>query len=198
MERGETMFLHKSAKDCVAAVARWFARFLATVLLSFLGLTFLLGLFLIALQKFRVFREWERRFNKRTLNPAVLNLAGRSSSLYAVVHHVGRRSGRTYATPVRVRPTPEGFIIPLPYGRDVDWCRNILAAGRCTISWHGNDYPVGEPEVIDLATAVSLVPLPGWRARLWGSFLSRGPLSEVPFLRVKRLSDIPAEAIAEA
>jgi hypothetical protein len=187
------MFSHKSAKECMAAVTRWFARFLSSLLLTVQGFAFLLGLFLIALQKFRAFREWEHRFNKHTLNPAVLKFAGRPSSPYAVVHHVGRHSGQTYATPVRVRPIPEGFIIPLPYGSDVDWCRNALAAGHCTISWHGNDYSVGEPEVMDLATILSHVPMSRWRTQMWGSILSRGLLKNVPYLRVKRLSVIPEE-----
>lgn len=192
------MFSHEHAKECMVAVTRGLARFLTAVLLTFLGLALLMGIFLVALQKLRAFREWERRFNKRTLNPAVLKLAGRPSSLYAVVHHVGRHSGQTYATPVRVRPTPEGFLLPLPYGSDVDWCRNILAAGRCTISWHGNDYAVREPEVIDLATALSLVPLPRWRAQMWSGLLSRSPLKNFPCLRVKRLSVVPTEAMAVA
>lgn len=190
------MFSHESAKDRMAAVTRWFARFLSTLLLTFLGLALLLVLFMIALQKLRAFRDWMRHFNKRILNPAVLNFAGRPSSPYAVVHHVGHHSGRTHSTPVRARPTPEGFIIPLPYGSDVDWCRNVLAAGHCTISWNGNDYPVGEPEVIDAATVLSLVPLPRWRAQMWGGFLSRGPLKSVPYLRVKRLAVVPKGVLA--
>ncbi len=192
------MYSHESTKDRLAAVTRWLARFLATVLLAFLGLAFLLVIFLIAVHKRRAFREWMRHFNKRTLNPAVLNFAGRPRAPYAVVHHVGRRSGRTYATPVSARPTPEGFVIPLPYGSNVDWCRNVLAAGHCTISWNGNDYPVGEPEVIDLATAVPLVPLPRWRVWMWGALLARSPLKAVPYLRVKHLSVVPEGAIAVA
>ncbi len=185
------MCAHESAKDRMVAVTRWFAQILSTVLLTFLGLAFVLLLFLIALQKLRAFRDWVRHFNKRTLNPAVLSFAGRPRAPYAVVHHVGRRLGRTYATPVNIRPTPEGFIIPLPYGSDVDWCRNVLTAGRCTISWNGNDYPVVEPEVIDPATALSLVPLPRWRTQIWGGLLSHSPLKTVPYLRVKRLCVVP-------
>ena len=196
VERGEAMCSHGSAKNRMAAVTRWFARFLSTMLLTFLGLALLLLLFMIALQKLRAFRDWVRHFNKRTLNPAVLTFAGRPLSPYAVVHHVGRRSGRTYSTPVSARPTPEDFVIPLPYGRDVDWCRNVQAAGHCTISWNGNDYPVGEPEVIDAATVWALVPLPRWRAQIWDGLLSRSPLKTVPYLRVKRLSVVPEGVIA--
>ncbi len=187
---------HDSAKDRKAAVIRWFARFLSTILLTFLGIALLLLLFIIALQKLRAFRDWVRQFNKRTLNPAILNFAGSPLSPYVVVHHVGRRSGQTYSTPVSARPIPDGFIIPLPYGSNVDWCRNVLAAGRCTVAWNGNDYPVGEPEVMDLASVLPLVPLPRWRALVWGRLLLRGPLKTVPCLRVKYLSVVPEGAIA--
>ncbi|SRR5581483_3101721 len=191
------MASHENAKDRMAAVTRRFARILSTMLLTVLGFSLVMMLFLLALQKLRAFREWERRFNQRTLNPAILNFAGRSSSPYAVLHHVGRRSGQSYSTPVSARSTPEGFLIPLFYGSNVDWCRNILAEGHCTISWHGKDYAVGEPEVVDVATALSLVPLPKWRVQLWNLISSHGPLKKVRYLRVKRLSTIPEGALAE-
>jgi len=50
----------------------------------------------------------------RPFNAFVLRFAGsRYLRLYGVVHHRGRRSGRTYTTPVVVRPTADGFVIPL-------------------------------------------------------------------------------------
>jgi deazaflavin-dependent oxidoreductase (nitroreductase family) len=190
------MSSHDGAKDRTAAVIRWLVRLLSTTLLTFLGLAFVLLLFIIALQKLRAFRDWVRQFNKRTLNPAILSFAGHPLRPYAVIHHVGRRSGQTYATPVNVRPTPEGFIIPLYYGSNVDWCRNVLAAGRCTITWKGNDYPVVEPEVIDPATVLSLVPLPRWKAWIWGVLLSRSPFRTVSYLRVKYPSVVPEGVVA--
>ncbi len=190
------MYAHESANHRVAAVTRWFARLLSTLLLTLLGFALLLLLILLALYRQQAFRDWLRRFNKRTLNPAVLNSAGGPASPYAVVHHVGRRSGQTYATPVMARPTRDGFVLPLYYGRDVDWCRNVLVAGGCTISWKGNDYAVREPEVIDLATVVPLVPLSKWRAWLWGSILARSPLKAIHLLRVKHCSNVPEGAMA--
>lgn len=93
-----------------------------------------------------------RQFNKRILNPAVLTFAGRR--MYAVVRHVGRRSGQMYATPVVAEPTEDGFIIPLPYGSDVDWCRNVLAASRCTIKRNGLMYSGYEPAIVDQGAAL--------------------------------------------
>lgn len=88
------------------------------------------------------------------LNPLTLALAGSQRlPLLAVIHHRGRRSGRPYATPVGARPTADGFVIPLTFGERTDWFRNVLAAGGCVIRWHGVEYPVIEPEVVDWATA---------------------------------------------
>ena len=69
------MSSYDGAKDRTAAVIRWLVRLLSTTLLTFLGLAFVLLLFIIALQKLRAFRDWVRQFNKRTLNPAILSTA---------------------------------------------------------------------------------------------------------------------------
>ena len=91
----------------------------------------------------------------RILNPLVLPLAGtRLLPLYGVIEHQGRRSGKAYRTPVVVRPTADGFVVPLPWGGGTDWCRNVRAAGGCVVRWKGRDYPMAHPEVIDDPAAV--------------------------------------------
>src|ERR1043165_845441 len=102
------------------------------------------------------FRSWLRHVNKASFNRLTLTFAGRH--LFAVVHQVGRRSGRAYTTPVVAWPLPDGFIMPLPYGADTDWCRNVLAAGQGTLQWRGLTYNVSRPEVLGAATAQPLVP----------------------------------------
>ena len=90
----------------------------------------------------------------RFLNPRMLAFAERLHFLrFAIIHHRGRRSGRSYTTPVSARPTPDGFVVPLTFGMQADWFRNIQAAGGCVIQWKGIDYPVGEAEIIDWASA---------------------------------------------
>ena len=80
----------------------------------------------------------------------MLRLAGtRFLPLYGVVQHRGRRSGKTFRTPVVVRPTGDGFIVPMPWGERTDWYRNVRAAGGCVLRWKGRDYPVVQPELID-------------------------------------------------
>jgi deazaflavin-dependent oxidoreductase (nitroreductase family) len=87
-------------------------------------------------------------------NPLVMLLAGtRLLPLYGVIHHRGRKSGKPFTTPVVVRPTPDGFIVPMPWGEGTDWFRNVRAAGGCQIRWKGRDYTLVQPEVIDSATA---------------------------------------------
>src|SRR5215831_20310942 len=88
-------------------------------------------------------------------NKLVLPLAGtRWMPLYGVLVHRGRRSGKMFRTPVVVRPTSDGFIVPMPWGQGTDWYRNVRAAGECVVRWKGRDYPLVQPEVIDDPAAV--------------------------------------------
>jgi deazaflavin-dependent oxidoreductase (nitroreductase family) len=90
----------------------------------------------------------------RLLNLPVLVLAGtRFLPLYGVITHHGRRSGKTFRTPVVVRPTPDGFVVPMPWGERTDWYRNVRAAGECVVRWKGRDYPMAQLEVVDAASA---------------------------------------------
>jgi hypothetical protein len=58
----------------------------------------------------------------RLLNPTIRRIAGRSGvPLLGLVSHRGRRSGRTYSTPVGVGSTGEAFLIPLTFGSSSDW-----------------------------------------------------------------------------
>jgi deazaflavin-dependent oxidoreductase (nitroreductase family) len=74
--------------------------------------------------------------------------------VWAVVRHRGRKSGKLYSTPIAIRPTPDGFILPLPWGEGTDWCRNLRAAGGGVIRWGGADIEITAPEVMDVAAAM--------------------------------------------
>src|SRR5438270_9371610 len=107
-------------------------------------------------------RRTERRgaFFKATkiFNKLVLPLAGtRLMPLYGVLEHRGRRSGKTYRTPVVVRLSKEGdLIVPMPRGLGTDWYRNVQAAGGCAMRWKGRSYQLTEPQVIDRAKAAAV------------------------------------------
>jgi deazaflavin-dependent oxidoreductase (nitroreductase family) len=72
-----------------------------------------------------------------------------------VVRHVGRRSGRTYETPVVAVEHQDSFLIALPYGERTDWLKNVLAQGSATLVTKGHAYEVGQPEVIPMAEATT-------------------------------------------
>ena len=99
-----------------------------------------------------------RQLQKR-VNPLILTFAGRCGP-YGIVRHVGRRSGRQYATPVAVRMLGDDFVIPLPYSTGTDWWRNLEAAGGGQLRWAGRTYAVGAPELIDRETALPAFPRP--------------------------------------
>jgi deazaflavin-dependent oxidoreductase (nitroreductase family) len=104
-----------------------------------------------------------RKWNRRYVNPAMLRLAGRRYWYAARVEHVGRRSGRAYATPVTAVPIAGGFAVPLPYGVDVDWCRNLRAAGGGVVQLHGRRCAVTAPTVTATQAILAELPL---RSRL--------------------------------
>jgi deazaflavin-dependent oxidoreductase (nitroreductase family) len=98
-----------------------------------------------------------RRINKYVTNPVMLRFSGRSG-LSATVHHVGRRSGRPYDTPVIACRSGDHIIIPLPYGTDVDWLRNLLAAPRAVVDLDGRSLEVDEPAVVGIDDVAALLP----------------------------------------
>ncbi len=86
----------------------------------------------------------------RVTAPIARALAGRRFfPLWAVVHHVGRKTGRRLTVPVAVLASPDAFVITLPWGRRTNWARNVLAAGGCVLTWKGADHQVTAPELID-------------------------------------------------
>ncbi|MGI9125147.1 MAG: nitroreductase [Mycobacterium sp.] len=104
------------------------------------------------------FRALIRTSNKYLLNPLMLRLAGKRYWYASVVEHTGRRSGRTYSTPIVADRVGDDVLIPLPYGTQVDWVRNVLTAGRATIVSKGRTLTVRSPELIDSTEALPLLP----------------------------------------
>ncbi len=95
-------------------------------------------------------------FTKRFINPLTRRLARSRWGPFAILYHVGRRSGKPYATPIIVVPTTQGFVLALTYGPDVDWYRNVLAAGQCKILWHRHEYFIQQIEPMDAKTALPM------------------------------------------
>jgi len=95
-----------------------------------------------------------RRVNRLFTNPVMGTFAWLVPPL-AVVHHVGRKSGRRYRSPVVAFRADAGFVIPMTYGRDVDWARNLVATGGGEVERMGTRIAVRNPRVVgnDLAGA---------------------------------------------
>lgn len=92
-----------------------------------------------------------RPINKRFYNRVTLQFAGHEHSPYAVIQHVGRKTGHTYRTPVVAEITASGILIPLPYGQDTDWCQNVLRNGTARLQYQGKTYDLDHFEVVNFA-----------------------------------------------
>jgi deazaflavin-dependent oxidoreductase (nitroreductase family) len=98
-----------------------------------------------------------RGVNRVFTNPLLGTVAWLVPPL-AVVNHVGRKSGRPYRTPVVAIRSADGFVIPMTYGRDVDWARNIVHAGACDLERLGRRARLRKPRVVGLRAAESRLP----------------------------------------
>jgi deazaflavin-dependent oxidoreductase (nitroreductase family) len=67
---------------------------------------------------------------------------------FGMVVHKGRKSGRTFRTPVNILRADEGYVIALTYGPQADWVRNVLAAGGCDVIMRGRTVHLTEPEIV--------------------------------------------------
>jgi deazaflavin-dependent oxidoreductase (nitroreductase family) len=97
------------------------------------------------------------RFNKRFLNRLTLRVAGYLPG-FAIVGHVGRKSGRSFRTPVNAFRTGDGYIIALTYGSESDWVKNVLAASSCELKTRGRRMHLSNPRV-ETDEAKSWAPL---------------------------------------
>ncbi|MBU3752223.1 MAG: nitroreductase [Mycobacterium sp.] len=104
------------------------------------------------------FRGLIRTFNKHLLNPVMLHLAGRRFWYASILKHTGRRSGKVYSTPVVADLVGSDIIIPLPYGTQADWVRNVVTAGSATVVRKGQTLAARSPEIIDATQALPLLP----------------------------------------
>ena len=94
----------------------------------------------------------------RAGRPLALRSAGKAGSHNSVICHVGRRSGRTYQTPVVAVAHDDGFLIALPYAERTDWLKNVLAARSAKLITGGQTYDVDDPAVIPMSEAAEHFP----------------------------------------
>jgi deazaflavin-dependent oxidoreductase (nitroreductase family) len=92
------------------------------------------------------------RFNRAVNNP-IQGVYAWLLPPWAVIVHRGRRSGRTYRTPVVAFRRGSRFEVAVLYGERSDWVRNLLAAGGGEVVRGGRTYPLREPRVVDAGEA---------------------------------------------
>jgi deazaflavin-dependent oxidoreductase (nitroreductase family) len=99
-----------------------------------------------------------RPWTTRLFNPLSRHVVGRLPGFGLLIYR-GRTTGRTYRTPMNVFRDGEGYVFALTYGAEVQWVKNILAAGTCTLRTRGRDVPLVDP-VLFQDPARRRVPLP--------------------------------------
>jgi deazaflavin-dependent oxidoreductase (nitroreductase family) len=109
------------------------------------------------------------RFNRRVTNPIQRLWAGWAPT-FGILEHVGRKSGKTYRTPLSVFSTDDGVAIMLTYGPDRDWLKNLTAAGHAQIRRHGKTIQVTDPRVVTKSEAAEHV-----------TGVMRRPFARLPF-----------------
>ncbi|OBH72098.1 nitroreductase [Mycobacterium intracellulare] len=90
--------------------------------------------------------RWVARANKIGLNRFTKYIAPWAPG-WAIVVHRGRKSGRSFRTPLWAFRRHNGFVIALTYGPETDWVRNVLAAGGCELQTRRRRYQLGAPVV---------------------------------------------------
>ena len=87
-----------------------------------------------------------RPFTTRVVNPITRRIAG-WAPWFGILTYTGRRSGKTYRTPMNVFRHGNSYVFALTYGSDVDWVRNVVAAGECGLRTGRRDLRLVEPEL---------------------------------------------------
>lgn len=66
---------------------------------------------------------------------------------FAIISYRGRKSGKTYRTPMNVFRHGDSYLFALTYGSDVQWVKNVLAAGEADLRIGDRTIHVTEPEL---------------------------------------------------
>ena len=93
---------------------------------------------------------------RRFANPFLVNLAGHG--WFVELEHVGRKSGTAYRTPLLAFREGDTITVALTYGPDVQWLKNLRAAGGGRMHWRDSMLYLGPPH--DLATEDGIARMP--------------------------------------
>ena len=66
---------------------------------------------------------------------------------FGILGYRGRRSGKAYRTPMNAFRHGNVWVFALTYGSDVQWVKNVLAAGEATLEVRRQKIRLVEPEL---------------------------------------------------
>lgn len=95
---------------------------------------------------------------QRFANPVLIRLAGRG--WFADLEHVGRRTGTVRHTPLLAFRDDDVVTVALTYGPEVQWLKNIRAAGRARMHLGRRILELGPPRMLTAADGVPRMPQP--------------------------------------
>jgi len=90
--------------------------------------------------------QFLRPFTTRLFNPISRHFAGWLPG-FGILIYRGRTSGRVYRTPMNVFRRGDTYVLALTYGPDVQWVKNVLAAGGCQLRTRGRIVDLDAPSV---------------------------------------------------
>lgn len=99
-----------------------------------------------------------RPFTTAVVNRITRLFAGRLPG-FAIVDYRGRKSGKAYRTPMNVFRDGEDYVFALTYGSEVQWVKNVIAAGVCDLEIGGKTVHLTDPELF-VDPSRHLMPLP--------------------------------------
>ncbi|GAB3707663.1 nitroreductase family deazaflavin-dependent oxidoreductase [Mariniluteicoccus flavus] len=98
------------------------------------------------------------KYNRDYLNKLLIRLAG--SGTFVDLEHVGRKSGTVFHTPLMAFRHGDAVTIALTYGPNVQWLKNITAAGRCRMRLGDSLLHLGVPRTIPAEIGAERLPQP--------------------------------------
>jgi deazaflavin-dependent oxidoreductase (nitroreductase family) len=90
--------------------------------------------------------QFLRPFTTKVFNRLTRPVAGWLPGFGILVYR-GRKSGKVYRTPMNVFRHGDEYVLALTYGADVQWVKNVLAAGGTELVTRGRTLRLVEPEL---------------------------------------------------
>ena len=116
-----------------------------------------------------------RPFTTHVFNP-ISRLFARWLPWFGILDYQGRKSGKAYRTPLNVFRHGDEWVFALTYGSDVQWVKNVLAAGEATLEKRSRRIRLVDPVLIVDAER-RLMPFPVRQVL--------GPMRVSEFLRMR-------------